>query len=155
MNDSPATGRAGRYTLIGIAAILVVALAGFLWLVVLAPRAMDFAGGPHVALPEYHGDDPTGVPAQLKSAGLIERGEYLTRAADCAACHSAEGGTPFAGGRAFVLPFGTLYSTNITPTRKRASAITRCEFPGRHSQGDRPRQHHNSIRRCPSRATPT
>jgi hypothetical protein len=30
-------------------------------------------------------------------------------------CHTAEGGVPFAGGRAFVLPFGTMYSTNITP----------------------------------------
>jgi mono/diheme cytochrome c family protein len=115
MNDSPPTTRAGRYTLIGIAAILVAVLAGFLWIVALAPRPMDFAGGPHVTLPEYHAEDPTGVPAELKSASLIERGEYLARAADCAACHTAEGGAPFAGGRAFVLPFGTLYSTNITP----------------------------------------
>jgi mono/diheme cytochrome c family protein len=45
----------------------------------------------------------------------VERGEYLTRAADCEACHTAKDGIPFAGGRAFVLPFGTLYSTNITP----------------------------------------
>jgi mono/diheme cytochrome c family protein len=45
----------------------------------------------------------------------IARGQYLTRAADCQACHSAPGGQPFAGGRAFVLPFGTLYSPNITP----------------------------------------
>ena len=59
--------------------------------------------------------DPTGVPAELKSASLVERGEYLTRAADCMVCHTAKGGAPFAGGRAFVLPFGTLYSTNITP----------------------------------------
>ncbi len=46
---------------------------------------------------------------------LVERGRYLTRAADCAACHTAEGGAPFAGGRAFAMPFGTLYSTNISP----------------------------------------
>jgi mono/diheme cytochrome c family protein len=45
----------------------------------------------------------------------IARGEYLTRAADCVACHTAPGGKPFAGGRAFELPFGTLYSPNITP----------------------------------------
>jgi mono/diheme cytochrome c family protein len=30
-------------------------------------------------------------------------------------CHTAADGVPFAGGRAFVLPFGTMYSTNITP----------------------------------------
>lgn len=46
---------------------------------------------------------------------LVGRGQYLTRAADCEACHTAPGGQPFAGGRAFVLPFGVLYSPNITP----------------------------------------
>ncbi|RJX73648.1 cytochrome-c oxidase, cbb3-type subunit III [Vibrio sinensis] len=45
----------------------------------------------------------------------VERGEYLAYAGDCIACHSAEGGEPFAGGLPFVTPFGTLYSTNITP----------------------------------------
>jgi mono/diheme cytochrome c family protein len=118
VNDSPKAGRAGRYTLIGIAVILAVVLIGFFWMVVLAPHAMDFAGGPHAALTEYHGEDPTGVPAELKGASLIERGQYLARAADCAACHTTEGGAPFAGGRAFVLPFGTLYSTNITPDKE-------------------------------------
>ncbi|CAM4054611.1 c-type cytochrome [Vibrio neonatus] len=45
----------------------------------------------------------------------IKRGEYLAHAGDCVACHSAEGGEPFAGGLPFVTPFGTVYSTNITP----------------------------------------
>jgi mono/diheme cytochrome c family protein len=45
---------------------------------------------------------------------LVARGEYVTRAADCAACHTVPNGTPFAGGRAFTLPFGVLYSPNIT-----------------------------------------
>ncbi len=49
---------------------------------------------------------------------LIAKGEYLTRAADCAACHTAPGGLMYAGGRAFALPMGTLYSPNITPDRK-------------------------------------
>jgi thiosulfate dehydrogenase len=45
----------------------------------------------------------------------IKKGEYLAYAGDCVACHSAEGGEPFAGGLPFVTPFGTVYSTNITP----------------------------------------
>ena len=58
MSDStPPVGRAGRYTLIGVAAILAVIVIGFLWMVVLAPRAMDFAGGSRVALSEYHAQD--------------------------------------------------------------------------------------------------
>lgn len=46
---------------------------------------------------------------------LVQRGEYLTRAADCVSCHTAPDGKQFAGSRAFKLPFGTLYSPNITP----------------------------------------
>jgi mono/diheme cytochrome c family protein len=52
------------------------------------------------------------------TAALLERGEYLTRAADCAACHNAPNGKPFAGGLPFTLPFGTIYSTNITADRE-------------------------------------
>jgi mono/diheme cytochrome c family protein len=53
-----------------------------------------------------------GAPADITDPRA--RGEYLTRAADCAACHTLPGGQPFAGGVAFKLPFGTIYSPNIT-----------------------------------------
>jgi mono/diheme cytochrome c family protein len=96
-------------------AILVAVLAAIGVYIISGPGATDFASGRRVALAAYGGPDPTGVPAELKSASLIERGEYLARAADCAACHTAKDGDAYAGGRAFVLPFGTLYSTNITP----------------------------------------
>lgn len=57
-----------------------------------------------------------GAPAH---AELVARGEYLVKAADCVACHTAgESGKPFAGGVAFKLPFGTIYSSNITPDAK-------------------------------------
>ncbi|HEX4509459.1 MAG TPA: cytochrome c [Burkholderiaceae bacterium] len=53
-----------------------------------------------------------GAPAD---AAVLVRGEYLTKAADCMACHTVPGsGKPYAGGVPFVLPFGTIYSTNIT-----------------------------------------
>jgi mono/diheme cytochrome c family protein len=96
-------------------AVIVLVAAGIGAFLVLGPKPTDFASGRRVALTQYHGQDPTGVPAELKSASLIDRGEYLTRAADCVVCHTAPGGAPYAGGRAFVLPFGTMYSTNITP----------------------------------------
>jgi mono/diheme cytochrome c family protein len=51
-------------------------------------------------------------------ADTLSAGEYLTRAADCVACHTADGGAPFAGGRAFKLSFGTIYSPNITPDQQ-------------------------------------
>jgi mono/diheme cytochrome c family protein len=97
------------------ALVVLVALGALLGYIVFAPGATDFAQGKRVSMGAYHGRDPTGVPKELANATLIERGEYLTRAADCVVCHTAKDGTPFIGGRAFVLPFGTLYSTNITP----------------------------------------
>jgi mono/diheme cytochrome c family protein len=57
------------------------------------------------------------APDQKPTQALIVRGEYLTRAADCAACHTSPGGAPFSGGVAFKLPFGVIYSTNITADR--------------------------------------
>ncbi len=47
----------------------------------------------------------------------VARGAYLFQAAGCLGCHTAEktGGTPLAGGRALVTPFGTFYTPNITP----------------------------------------
>jgi mono/diheme cytochrome c family protein len=59
-----------------------------------------------------------GAPAGPITAAVLARGEYLTRAADCAACHSTSNGKPFTGGLPFKLPFGTIYSTNITPDRE-------------------------------------
>jgi mono/diheme cytochrome c family protein len=61
--------------------------------------------------------DPS-VPDARPTTDLIARGEYLTRAADCAACHNQPGGKSFAGGLAFEFPFGTIYSTNITADRE-------------------------------------
>jgi mono/diheme cytochrome c family protein len=106
-----------RYIL-GAIAILVVAVVVYgIWLVT-APGPMAFAGGRTVALADYHGVDPTGVPAALAQASLVRRGEYLARAADCAQCHTAKGGAAFAGGLAFKLPFGTIYSPNITADKE-------------------------------------
>ena len=47
-------------------------------------------------------------------AVVVAKGEYLARAGDCVACHTAPGGSLFAGNRAMPTPFGTLYSSNIT-----------------------------------------
>ncbi|KGD70360.1 alcohol dehydrogenase [Tatumella morbirosei] len=48
---------------------------------------------------------------------LVKRGEYLARAGDCVACHTSEGGQPFAGGLPMATPIGKIYSTNITPDK--------------------------------------
>ena len=45
----------------------------------------------------------------------IEAGRYQAVLADCAACHTAPGGKPFAGGVPLETPFGKLVPSNITP----------------------------------------
>ena len=53
--------------------------------------------------------------ADTFSAETIERGRVLAAAGDCAVCHTTAGGAENAGGFAMETPFGTVYSTNITP----------------------------------------
>ena len=107
---------AARRILLSVVAIVVVAVAIGLW-IVRGPGPMAFADGPKVALADYRGANPAGVPAALAQASAVERGAYLARAADCMVCHTTEGGKEYAGGLGFKLPFGTLYSTNITPDK--------------------------------------
>jgi mono/diheme cytochrome c family protein len=101
-----------RTVVVVILVLIVLAILGWK---MFCPGPLAFAGGSTVALADYHGADPTGVPATLAKADQIKRGEYLARAADCMPCHTALGGSAFAGGLAIPLPFGTLYSVNITP----------------------------------------
>lgn len=55
-------------------------------------------------------------PASTEApAALIERGRYLARVGNCAACHTTSGGKAYAGGTAVPTPFGRLYGPNITP----------------------------------------
>ena len=107
-----------RAILVALAGVILVAAGYALWLIA-APGPMDFASGHRVAPSVVSATEmnPSGVPSELAHADLIARGEYLARAADCSACHTAEHGQAYAGGRGFVLPFGTVYSTNITPDK--------------------------------------
>ncbi|MEK6314737.1 MAG: cytochrome c [Burkholderia gladioli] len=63
---------------------------------------------------------PAAAPLSGPAAhsGVQEKGAYLARVGDCVACHTAPNGRPFAGGLSLATPFGTLYSTNITPDAK-------------------------------------
>ena len=53
--------------------------------------------------------------APVYTADTIERGRVLAAAGDCVVCHTAPGGVPNAGGRGMATPFGTIYTTNLTP----------------------------------------
>ncbi|MBH1966256.1 MAG: cytochrome c [Comamonadaceae bacterium] len=84
-----------------LCALLVLGTLGWLWHVNYND-GIDVSGA--VEMP--HGGD---------QVGQLERGAYLTRAGNCMACHTTRGGAPWAGGRGIPTPFGTLYSSNLTP----------------------------------------
>ena len=64
-----------------------------------------------------------------QSFDRVERGRYLSVLGDCAACHTAPGGQPFAGGLVLETPFGKLVAPNITPDRETGIGnLTDAEF---------------------------
>ncbi len=134
-----------RRILVCVVAIVAVGLAAAVW-VIRGPAPMAFVDGQKVALEDYIAGDPTGVPVSLAKLSLIERGEYLAEAADCMACHTSEGGKDYAGGLAIRLPFGALYSTNITPDKETGI--------GNYSDQDFLNAVHRGIRRDGARLYP-
>jgi hypothetical protein len=61
---------------------------------------------------------PAAPAVDVSKAALIKRGEYVAIASDCAPCHMAIGGTPYAGGLILNTPFGQMATPNITPDRE-------------------------------------
>jgi len=49
---------------------------------------------------------------------MVERGRYLAKAGDCAACHTTPSGATYAGGVELSSPYGKFYGTNITPDKE-------------------------------------
>lgn len=65
---------------------------------------------------------PVAVPPlsptnRLDDTATIERGRYLALLGNCMGCHTARGSPAFAGGRGIGTPFGTVFSSNLTPDR--------------------------------------
>ena len=51
----------------------------------------------------------------VAASSTAERGAYLAKVGNCAGCHTAPGGLPYAGGSGLDTPFGAVYSSNLTP----------------------------------------
>ena len=95
-----------KKTFIGAVAALAIAAAAFF-----------AAGRAGVADAQTGAAQPSAAPAAPGNADAVARGMYLARLGDCIACHTAEGGKPFAGGLPLQTPFGTIVSSNITPDK--------------------------------------
>ena len=81
--------------------------------------AVVVAGGAAVAVAWRPAIDPVRSPAPGSfDPALVKRGGELAAIGNCATCHTVPGGRPFAGGLAVPTPFGTIYSTNITPDER-------------------------------------
>jgi mono/diheme cytochrome c family protein len=87
-----------RRVLIGVLVALLLTGVGFFvlaWRPAIAPISRPAAGS---------------FPADL-----VAKGEALSAAGHCAACHTQPGGQPFAGGYSLHTPFGIIYGDNISP----------------------------------------
>lgn len=54
-------------------------------------------------------------PPQSAGKETLDRGRRIVETGDCAVCHTRPGGDYMAGGLPLITPFGTLFTTNITP----------------------------------------
>lgn len=84
--------------LVAVVVVVVAGIGGFAWW----SQALEIA--------------PVEPPQRSAfQSGLIEKGAQLAALGNCVVCHTVPGGPAYAGGRPIPTPFGTLYSTNITP----------------------------------------
>jgi mono/diheme cytochrome c family protein len=60
-------------------------------------------------------DLDNGTPGNPPTAAQVTRGAAIARAGNCITCHTQRGGAEFAGGRPIETPFGTVFSSNLTP----------------------------------------
>jgi mono/diheme cytochrome c family protein len=97
----PHRSGAHRLRWLVLGALILLALAGcaIMWHPAMAPEP----------------DAQARAQAQRFDAATVERGRQLAALGSCAACHTVDPARPYAGGLALATPFGTVYSTNITP----------------------------------------
>lgn len=87
-----------RRTLVVLVAVLAV-LGALVWM-------FNYWGGSRIR---------DAAPATPPSGEQVARGAYLARVGNCMLCHTERGGAQYAGGRPVETPFGTVYSSNLTP----------------------------------------
>lgn len=100
-----------------------------LWTISSALAAIGILAAVLVTL-NLRGEEPLPATESLQSTPeLVQRGEYLARVGNCMACHTTQGGAPYAGGRGIETPFGVVHSSNLTPDKARGIGTwTSAEF---------------------------
>jgi cytochrome c553 len=103
-----------------------------------------------VKLPMKCGSAPA-TPGATASAEPRTRGEYLARAGNCFGCHTGRGDAAYAGGVPIATPFGTVFSSNITPDTASGAGVR--TISGTHCTKGYRRTARTSTRPFPSRTT--
>lgn len=85
----------------------------FITAIFVAVAAVAAIGASLVWKPKIDSIDPP--KAAAFNPQLVTKGPELAAIGNCAVCHTSPGGKAFAGSRALPTPFGTIYSSNITP----------------------------------------
>jgi mono/diheme cytochrome c family protein len=85
-------------------------IAGVIGAVVIAGAAAGFAVAWRPAITAIEPPAPSSFDTTL-----VKRGRELAAIGNCNDCHTVKGGGSFAGGLPVPTPFGTIYSSNITP----------------------------------------
>ncbi len=126
-------------------------IASVIVLILLAAAAAAFAV---IWRPAIAAIDP---PApQSFDAALVRRGGALAAIGNCSDCHTVRGAKAFAGGLPVPTPFGTIYSSNITPdpetgigrwpeTAFRRAMRTGVDRDGRHLYPTFPYDHFTNV----------
>ena len=72
----------------------------------------------------------TGTPPEHieRNADKVEHGRYLAVLGNCQHCHTPRGQAPYAGGRPLPTPFGTVFSSNLTPSAQGLGGWTADDF---------------------------
>lgn len=82
-----------------------------------APAALGFLALLSVGVATAAYSDAAAPAALAADPQTVAEGKYLAAAGDCVACHTAVGGTPFAGGTIINTGFGKLVGPNLTPDK--------------------------------------
>jgi mono/diheme cytochrome c family protein len=100
-NPSPKRSRVWLRRVLALLLLSLAATALVAWLNVRGEADIDASGNTSATY--------SATPQQ------ITQGAYIARAGNCAACHTARGGADYAGGMGIATPFGTVYTSNLTP----------------------------------------
>ena len=85
--------------------------------------------GPALAPPlECGSHQAAPMPRAEPAAGSLVGGRYLAMLGNCQGCHTRPGAAPFSGGRGIPTPFGTVFSSNLTPSASGLAAWNADDF---------------------------